>query len=217
MSFYKDTYTHIKVASNPFYLKGLDEALPEKNIFPFHYFNSFNQNYYNNRKQKSKSIESLKCNNCGCDCSESGNGNYYTAYIVFESEQQIKISCSKQCLPINSMDYHDQKYGYKYPVTLPSFKKNNLDFIAVYNAVIRAHRFQLAKFINSKITWSNLWNCGFSEYSGAANNKLQYTLTTTKLVYSTNFKNSKTLTKSDIVQIVNYILNNQNEVQLTLF
>lgn len=210
-----------------------DEAVKPENqkLFPFSIFSNFNAN----RNYPDKIYEPLHCSYCKDPLlSSEGYGSYYTAYIVFESKDDVRVCCSlRQCRPQpKPYEYSEQIHGYPNPIILPDELQKSIKHLAVARCFFRSsHFYALNRYLKTGITWKQIealtspsshqggsdilskfgWiGCGW-EWNG--------THLTTDGVTTDGGEIIK-LTKSQIVDIVNEILEaNRTEVhqQLCLF
>lgn len=174
-------------------------------LFPFESFQSFSQ-----QNDKGEENPHLHCSYCGVDLTESGNGKYYTGYIVFESEKEVKLSCRHTCLPKGCLSHYDQQFGFREPLQLPEKFKNSLPHIVVFDHALSGKKFEFNKYRKTGITLKNLSDY-FSTFGGGANGKYQHNFKKGKLEICVNWELKYQLTKAQIVKIANEIIMQQDQ------
>lgn len=110
-----------------------NEAEDTKNqkIFPFYIFTNFHVHQPDeNNPGYWLDVDKLCCDYCGDIIAEPNNGSYYTSYVVFESAGIFKALCSvRRCKnkPGNLLTFHQQKYGFRFPVEFPASLEGSLE------------------------------------------------------------------------------------------
>jgi len=212
-----DTWTQIRAAKQGIF-NGVDWLIQPENqkLFPYHHFESFRKFTYNGRTQKQRFTPKIHCKFCKEDLSEWGNSEYYTAYILVESETQIS-ACCPQCLPEISLDYNEQIHGFRNEITLPTQFENNLLYNIVFDTIVRQNRFEFNKYIGKKVPEHFVKRVQDS-FSGGANGSYIYDYSAKGLRYAKDFDESYAYaTRNEVLNIVKSILDNQSNHQLTLF
>jgi len=176
-------------------------------LFPFHYHSNFLVNQHG-----TEIFEPLKCYKCGS--TDTGNGCYYTGYMVWFSKDDIRFSCYN-CLPDGSMQASHQEYGYRTPIILPEKFTSSIKHKVVFEHFLTDYiGYAVKKYAGSKITlnqlllisdhikcngWGHNWNGNSIEgYKG----KLEVKITNDPVYYSARFS----MTKNEILQHINDIL-----------
>lgn len=176
-------------------------------LFPFHYHSNFLVNQHG-----TEIFESLKCYKCGS--TDTGNGCYYTGYMVWFSKDDIRFSCYN-CLPDGSMQASHQEYGFRTPIILPEKFANSIKHKIVFQHFMTDYiGYAIKKYAGGGITlnqllsisdhikcngWGHNWNGNCIE---GYNGKLNVRITNDPLFYSACF----TMTKNEILQHINDIL-----------
>ena len=150
-----------------------EEARKPENqkLFPFYIFTNFHVKSFDG-----ETYPDLICDYCGENISEDNNGSYYTSYVVFESADVVKAICNvRHCekKPKNLMEYRDQIYGFREPVTLPEKFKSIKEYEAVFEMCLRHSNGYWARQFPNGITIdeykenirTELHGFGCSEYS----------------------------------------------------
>jgi len=117
--------------------RGYEEAKKAENqkLFPFYVFTNFKVNSDQGIKHPK-----LRCDYCGKNISKRSNGSYYMSDVVFEDATTIRAICSLHCkhVPDNLMEFGDQKYGFREPVTLPDIFSESLKYRVVFKACLNS-------------------------------------------------------------------------------
>lgn len=159
-------------------------------LFPFYVFTNFRVNSVQGIKNPI-----LRCDYCGRNLSKSGNGSYFTSFVVFEDPATIRALCSLRCkhIPDNLMEFGDQKYGFREPVTLPELYSESVKYKLVYRACLKSTA--------NMDFWARQYPNGidmelFKErvqpiYQGASFGEGSYDFDRKGIVYYKNVKNGK--------------------------
>lgn len=145
-----------------------DEAVKPENqkLFPFYVFTNFDAS----RNYPQNVYEPLKCSYCNEPLSE-GYG-YYTAFIVFESKDDVRMCCSlRGCRPQpKPYDYHHQIHGYPNPIVLNDEFQDSIRHLVVASCFIGSSTsYALNKFLKTGITWEQLKAVSYlSSYKGGS-------------------------------------------------
>lgn len=154
--------------------------LLKKSYIPSSHFSSFDERFGNGNLKLFPCFDTayeLKntlpekyhfCHKCG----ELFRVNQYyqclDCYIVFMSESEANLVCSRKCLPVNAIEYCYQIYGFREPITLHPKLQNDEKYRAVYYTIFNDYKgFLLRKYkngITQEIYYHERLN---SEYSGS--------------------------------------------------
>lgn len=198
------------------------EAVKPENqkLFPFYLHTNFNSN----RDYPAVVYErNLVCSYCNQEI-ESGHGGYYTAHIVFETPTDIRLCCNVyHCRPNpKPYTYHEQSYGYPNPIIFPEKYTNSLRHLVVVRCFLSsAKMYALNKYLKTCITWHefdditgrNTYAGGSHVYpDGAEAIKCDWRWDGNHL--TTMFGEKIKLTKTEIVNVVNEILEANRPIQV---
>lgn len=119
---------------------GIYDALPleKQKLFPFYDFENFALTDGTTRNPK------LECGVCSDDLSESGNGLYYCAFIIYDAPNKMYASCPSCMNKLQRCyDYHEQIYGHPEPMILGEYE-SSIKHKAVWMSFVGRYRaFQL--------------------------------------------------------------------------
>ena len=110
-------------------------------LFPFHYFQNF----------KIRQGERPCCDYCGESFNNAGNGMYFTAYIVWESADDIRLCCSiRNCRKHKGIlyDFHEQKFGNPEPIVLPDHLAQCEMYFAVFQVFCKMYKSTPYRLVN---------------------------------------------------------------------
>lgn len=201
-----------------------DEAVKPENqkLFPFFVFTNFDTN-----KNYPKVCEPLHCSYCN-EPLKDGYG-YYTAFIVFESKDDVRVCCSlRECRPQpKPYDYQQQIHGYPNPIVLIDEFQDSIKHLVVARCFIGSSTsYALNRYLKTGITWEQLKAVSYlSSYQGGSHvygkfGAIYCSWTWNGTYLTTSEGEIIKLSKSQIVDIVNEILE-ANRVdahkQLSLF
>lgn len=184
----------------------------ERKLFPFHYYGNFRTHKTINGVITH--IPELHCDYCGVQ-EVSGNGSYYMGYMVMEKPDELKFCCEECQPPSNSLDWFDQKYGFKEPIVLPAkFQGSDLHkFVFFY--FMKSRGYCLRKFPkgislkewNDEVSDRLKNSARYGSYGGDIN--VDKHGAKIKVTFKGNRALSKEYTPKEIIDIVNEILLNQ--------
>lgn len=203
-----------------------DKACKPENqkLFPFFVFTNFNTN-----RNYPAVYAPLNCNYCG-ECLSDTKGGYYTAHIVFESANDVRLCCdSRHCRKGKVYKYAEQIHGYSNPVGFPAKFNTSLPHLVVARCFFSPTQwYALNRYVKTGITWEQLNSLSQpSSHQGGSHVypenrepiECRWQWNGSHLTAETDTGNLK-LNKSDIIRLVNEILAENNPAQkqqLSLF
>lgn len=202
--------------------KHLDKVLPldTRLLFPFKYHTNFHLSVARsgaNGSVKQKRISPLLCGICGDDLSESGNGSYYCANIVFISKNEFYSSCY-DCARSIPYDYNNQTYGNPKPLEFPIRYNNSLPHELVWYGFLSGNKWlfgDLHTLTGSDYNKLTSGSDGGGTFSGSRGVYAQYKHGVLS-VMDNNWKVILKLSKGDAVKCANEIIEANNSMRINL-
>lgn len=201
-----------------------DEASKPQNqkLFPF----SIHTNFSASRNYP-QVYEPLKCGYCGeALCNDYG---YYTAYIIFNSPEDVKICCYK--CEAAKYTFTEQLHGYEQPLKMPEQFSGSLKHLVVARCFLgsRSIWYALNKYVATGVTWEQFYElCCSPTFSGGSH---VYPQNGAPILchwewrgnrLTTEYGKGLSISKKEITDIVNQIIaanrpHHQAATQLSLF
>lgn len=194
---------------------GLVFPKEKRKLFPFHWFTNFHNSQMIEGNLQMV-IPELPCDYCQ-NSDQSGNGSYYTAYLVMEKDDELKVACCRKCIPSTSIEWHDQQYGFREPLTFPKRFIGNKLYSIIWTQFIEQHTYQLKQFaqgitlkqynqVSNNLSTSSYWYSGRSSYTiGMKGSK----------IHLQQGKKHQTFKPSEVIKMINEMIIPEGNTETT--